>query len=378
MPASLIVGLGRAGSGLHLPALHRLPAAIRAPGDPVLGLDPHLDPGADLPGLTRVTSVAEAASRADAATTVVHLCTPPTDRAEIAATLAAYGFRRLIVEKPLAADEDELDALLAVIREHRLCVVPVSQWLDSALTTRIEKIVADGELGRLTSLAFRQHKPRFARGLRDREHPTAFDVEAPHALGVALWLAGAGRVRNAGWDDLRTEDGLAPRLGAAWMTLAHAGGVRTRIDSDLTAPIRERRVHARFTGGKLTGWYPCSEADHHAQLVVDDGRRRTRVTFADDAMSACLADAYRHFATSAGRDIAGVAFRLAVNAEVVRLLAEAKRRAGMRAGLQAGTRAGPQAGPQAGTGAGPQAGTGAGPQAGTGAGMPAGLREAVR
>ena len=330
MATSLIVGLGRAAAGLHLPALRRLPPELRDPAEPVLGWDPAVRAGTEVPGVVGVTSAADAAARTDPATTVTHVCTPPRDRAAVLAVLAAHGFRCFVVEKPLAADEAGLDALLRVIDAHRLCVVPMSQWLTSALTTRIEKVITSGVLGRLTSLAFRQRKARFDRGLRDREHPTAFDIEVPHALGVALVLAGGGRVRDAAWDDLRTGDTVVPRLGAARLTVAHGGGVRTRIESDLTSPVRERRIQARFTGGTLTGWYPGSEADHHAQLVVDDGHRRSRSVFPDDAMGACVADAYRHFATVAGPSPVTVTDRLAVNADVVRLLAEAKRHAARR------------------------------------------------
>jgi len=329
MLTSLIVGLGRAGAGLHLPALHRLPPSLRDPGSDILGLDPGIAPGAGITGLTMVASARDAAVRCDPATSVVHLCTPPTARAAVVAELAEHGFRRFLIEKPLAAGACDLEALLRMVRDHLLYVVPVSQWLTSALTGRIEKVITDGTLGPLTALAFRQRKPRFGRGLRDRTHATAFDVEVPHALGVALTLAGSGRVIAAGWGELRTEDATVQRLGSAWLTVAHDGGVRSRIESDLAAPVRERRIHARFAGGSVTGYYPCSEADHHAQLVIDDGRRRTWTTFVDDAITACLADAYRRFA-AAGPDPAPVTDTLAVNADVVRLLSDAKRQAARR------------------------------------------------
>ncbi|MFC3993342.1 Gfo/Idh/MocA family oxidoreductase [Actinoplanes siamensis] len=330
MSGSLIVGLGRSGAGLHLPALRRLPPELRDPMRPVLGWDPAVGSRAETAGVTVVASPAEAATRLDPATTVTHVCMPPRGRATVLAALAACGFRRFVIEKPLAVDEAGLEALLRIVGAHRLQVVPMSQWLSSTLTSRIEKIISSGMLGRLISLTFRQRRPRFDRGLRDKQHPTAFDVEIPHSLGAALRLAGGGQVCDAAWGDLRAGGVVVPRLGSAWLTVAHRGGVRTRIDSDLTSPVRERRVHARFTGGTLTGWYPGSEADHHAQLVVDDGRRRGHAVFLDDALGACVADAYRYFATAGGQESATVTDRLAVNADVVRLLADAKRCAARR------------------------------------------------
>src|SRR4051812_7855479 len=102
MATSLIVGLGRSGVGLHLPAVRRLPRELRDPTRPVLGWDPAVGSGTEVPGVATVASAAEAAARADPTTTVTHVCTPPQDRADVLAALAAYGFRCFVIEKPLA------------------------------------------------------------------------------------------------------------------------------------------------------------------------------------------------------------------------------------------------------------------------------------
>ncbi|WP_033341998.1 Gfo/Idh/MocA family oxidoreductase [Catenuloplanes japonicus] len=323
MLRTVIVGLGRSGTGLHLPAIHKI-----HPGydEPVLGLDPRAP--RHLPGVTVCADPADAAARTDPARTVVHVCTPPGVRARVLRDLAPHGFTRFLVEKPLADDAAGLDALLHTAERLRLRIEPVSQWLSSALTRRIAtRIAADGP-GALREIRLVQRKPRFARSLTDSGHATAFDVEVPHALGVALALAGPGHVHHAGWSDLRTDTAVRPRLGRAWMTVRHDTGVRTRIESCLSAPLRERRIEIGLRRTTLTGFYPCSEADSYARLTTRDGPHRQDSTFEDDSLTTAIREAYDRFAADppGGDDPASDA--LVINTAVVRMLADAKRLAG--------------------------------------------------
>src|SRR6478609_2033258 len=94
---TLLVGMGRAGHGLHLPVLRRLRAApgtahLFAAG-PLLAVDPHRRPAA-APDL-RPTTLAEAPRLIDPARTVVHLCTPPTERTAALEALGRLGYRRV-------------------------------------------------------------------------------------------------------------------------------------------------------------------------------------------------------------------------------------------------------------------------------------------
>ncbi|MFG2557190.1 Gfo/Idh/MocA family protein [Streptomyces sp. NPDC048581] len=320
----LVVGLGRSGSELHLRTLVRLARRTAATGDPLValpavGCDPraHALPTRSAPGeVTAVTTLEQALRHVDPATAVAHVCTPPRLRYDLLAELAGHGFRRIIVEKPVAASADELDALIRLRQEADLDLVAVAHWTTSRLAGRLRRLVDGGRLGSLRRITVDQHKPRFLRSLTTDGHPTALDVEIPHSLALALDLAGPAELRAAHCWDLRCEDRGLPRLGGAHVELEHSSGVLTLLRSDLGAPVRQRSVVCEFEGGTATAHFPLSEDDDHAQLVVVPFDRRTTPlpvgaldadgvpgsghhVFRDDALTDFLDSAYRGFTSQA-------------------------------------------------------------------------------
>lgn len=330
---TMIVGLGRAGAQLHLPALALARAAAPDSGlfdpGPVLAVDPAWPAQRRLPaGVVLETSLEHVRDLIDPARTVVHVCTPPLGRAETVERVAELGFQRLLLEKPLAAGVDEADRIEAAAERYGLRIAVVAQWLSSALTARLAELDRSGRLGALRAIRTVQHKPRFERGLATSGHPTAFDVEAPHALGVALTLAGPAELIDAAGTDMVVDGRILPRMGAARMTLRHASGVRTELTSDLTMPVRERRIELEFERGTAVGHYPVSADDCYAQLSVDEGDGfGAPEVFADEALSVFLTQTYRGFqqADEAARDDDGDA-GLRVALATVRLLEQAKQR----------------------------------------------------
>ena len=321
MVRTLLVGLGRAGAQLHLPVLAGARAA--APqlfGDePVVGCDPWRTPS-ERPGLIVRASLAAAAAEVDPARTVAHVCTPPESRSEVIAALARLGFRQLVVEKPLAIDTDELSRVIELRRQHGLRIAVVEPWLTSSLTARLTALARDGRLGEARSIALVQNKPRFRRSLTTTSHRTAFDVELPHGVGLALRLAGNARVTHACGADLVVGKTRVPRMGGARVGLRHTNGTRTEIESDLTSPVRERRVVLRFENGTAVGHYAVSSDDPYSQLTVTvDGRREHQV-LRDDSLTEWMIYAYRLFQGS--RDQHAKSFSVAC--DVARLLSVAK------------------------------------------------------
>ncbi|MFI9024044.1 hypothetical protein [Streptomyces sp. NPDC053560] len=314
----LVIGLGRSGAGLHVKALARLASLPEAPlaVGPLVACDSRPEAGRGLPGVTVTHSLAEAVRLVTPQRTVVHVCTPPASRTPVLTELAALGFRRFLVEKPLAADRAALDDIVRLRRHYDLDLVVVSHWLASGLTGRLRRLVHERPFGALRHIAFAQHKPRFVRTFTREGHPTAFDVEIPHSLGVALDLAGPAELVDAHWSDLRCDDGVRPHMGSARITLRHRSGTRTEITSDLTSPVQQRSVTLRFERGSVTGHYPLSEHDDHAQLVLPDDPHGPRV-FRDDAFTAFMHRTYQDFA-------AGRRNHSAVPYDVVRLLCAAK------------------------------------------------------
>ncbi|MGH3898728.1 MAG: oxidoreductase [Pseudonocardiaceae bacterium] len=320
---TLIVGLGRSGRGLHLPVLSRaraMPASQHLFDDrPIVTFDPW-GTQADLPGAVLVRSLAQAGEMADPDRTVVHLCSLPATRVEVLEQLARLGFQKIVVEKPLAVDKQDLVEIARLRRRWNLDLVVVAPWLASALTHRILQTLRDGELGALRSVFVVQRKPRFTRSLVGCGHPTAFDIEMPHSVAVAVTIAGNANVCSARLSDMKFEDVVIPRLGSAWLSLDHESGVYTEIFSDLTSPTRERRITLKLERGTMIGHYSNSEADHTAQLSITASGRETRSVFHDDALTTFILRTYEHFAAPGhGSD------DLTLNAEVVRLLSDAKR-----------------------------------------------------
>ncbi|KUO17264.1 Gfo/Idh/MocA family protein [Streptomyces dysideae] len=319
---TLVVGLGRAGAGLHLPVLNRLrqrsPAGTLFADAPVVAVDPMPRPAALLPGTVVLPTLERARAHLDPEETVAHVCTPPEGRAAVIEQLARLGFANLLVEKPLAVDVAQLTRIEELCRRHRLRLVVVAQWQVSSLTRRLEECMADGEFGELREIRVVQRKPRFSRSLATTGHPTAFDVEVPHALGVALRLAGPARLTDAAWSDLAAGGVVRPRLGTATLRLAHRRGPSTSITSDLTAPVRERRITCEFAHATVVGHYPVSGGDGYAQLAIASRDRTALEVFPDDALPSFLRDAYQRFAD-------GGPFGTHLAAEAVRLVDEAKR-----------------------------------------------------
>ena len=340
---TLVVGLGRAGAGLHVPVLLRARRAqpqLFAPG-PLVGVDPG-PPGAGNAGagcaggsgaepeLRLAESLRHVAQLPPPDRTVVHVCTPPVARVDIVGRLLDLGYRRLVLEKPLAVDLDQLTALDRLFETSGAEVAVVAPWSASALTDRLVQLVTGAPtagLGPLHSIDVIQYKPRFQRSLATHGHPTAFDIEVPHALGVLLQLAGDAEVADGRTTDLVLGSTLLPRLGSARLALRHHNGVRSEIHSDLTSPVRERRITLRFDRGTAVGHYPGSADDEYAQLRLttgESGPSAAPEVFPDDALTAFMLRSYAGFAAGS---MAGPAFRADLERQfrVVELLSRAKR-----------------------------------------------------
>jgi predicted dehydrogenase len=321
---TFIVGLGRAGGDLHLPVLRRLRASGSGPWErdaPIFGYDPALAPDAFAEDqLKLVGSLHRARSLLDPETTVVHLCTPPVVRLEVLHELAEMGFQQILMEKPMTADPAELGEMLRLRTKFELRLQVVAPWLASMLTQRIESLVQSGRLGDLRSIAILQRKPRMQKTAKSDGHPSVFDVEVPHSVGLALRLAGDGDIEDAACTDMRIGDRVFPRMGTGRLRLRHHCGVETSIFSDLTAPLRERRITVDFENGRLVGYYPAGRDDHYAHLrLVEFGGGGSAKVLEDDGLGLFLRAAYQKYAGHAD-----LWPDLELNVRVVQLIGDAK------------------------------------------------------
>lgn len=318
---TLVVGLGRAGADVHLPVLARARTSVRQLFDdrPIVACDPRRPP-ADRPGLAVVGSLGEATTLLDPGEAVAHVCTPPSARTGVLVELAERGFRNVVVDAPLAADTDDLARVTRLRRKHGLRIAVVEPWLTSTLTARLTDLVRGGTLGEPRSISIVQDQPHFRRSLATPARRTAFDVELPHGVGLALRLAGSARVTHAAGHDLTVGDMVVPRMGGARIGLRHNGGMRTEISSDLTSPVRERRITVEFERGTAVGHYAVSEDDDHSQLTVTVNGRREHEVLRDDSLTEWVIRAYRLFHAAGDQHARGFSFAT----DVVQLLAVAK------------------------------------------------------
>lgn len=112
---------------------------------------------------------------------------------------------------------------------------------------------------------------------------------------------------------------MRPRMGGATIGLRHNTGVHTEIRSDLTSPVRERRVTVDFENGRAIGHFAVSGDDHHSQLTVRSNGQSEHLVLRDDAMTEWMLQAYHKFQLQ-GEQTLGFTFAT----EVVQLLSVAK------------------------------------------------------
>ncbi|MFD9125806.1 Gfo/Idh/MocA family protein [Kitasatospora sp. NPDC059571] len=285
-PPSVIVGYGHAGRDLHHQALRSLYGADFQ----VLAVDPGLAEAP--PGTRLLPSLRAAAEAGPVAETVFHVATPPGEHLGCVEELVALGARRIILEKPIAPTSAESRKLCELAGQ--ATILPVSVWPNSKVTERVREIVASGEIGEPVALYMEQSKPRFGRTGSSDSHRTAFQVELPHQVLLALHLAGEdARILSSPSWPMPLPDRSVPAMGGALLRLEHAGGIVSTLLSDLTSPSRRRHLRVTGTRGEVLADFPVSTDDAFGQVRVSG--RPGRAVIEDAPLTAFVAGAYQHF-----------------------------------------------------------------------------------
>ncbi|NYV76722.1 Gfo/Idh/MocA family protein [Streptomyces sp. UH6] len=289
---SVIIGYGRAGRDLHHRALRDIAGADPA----VTAVDPR---PAEVPGGQWVPDVRGAvralrASGHRVSDAVFHVTVPPDAHRDCLEQLLSVGARHFILEKPVAPTVQEAAHLVDLAEVTRAVVLPMSVWPNSRVTEAAEALVASGAIGAPVAYHMEQSKPRFRRSLQDRGHASAFEVEMPHQMLLALHLAGpvAEVTASRGWD-LPLPAGRLAGLGGAEVELRHHDGTTTTLYTDLSSPVRRRRLHVHGTEGTLVADYPVSGDDDFGQVRIV-GSTVHRVV-QDAPLTRFVEQAYAHF-----------------------------------------------------------------------------------
>ncbi|WP_265445385.1 Gfo/Idh/MocA family protein [Flexivirga meconopsidis] len=303
----VIVGYGHAGRNLHRNALEQL-------GRPVdlYAVDPAYDASPD--DVPLLPDLADCGTIAPIGDIVFHVTTPPADHVPTVTKLVELGARSIIVEKPVARTPRDAWLLRSLGRNCE--IVPMSVWPHSRVTTRVIELLAAGTIGAVRSLDFEQNKPRFA---RPDGHRSAFSVELPHQVLLALHLAGGdATVAQAASRPAPELGGTGCMMGGADLTLLHDNGVISTLRSDLTAPERRRRLRVTGDRGEIIADYPLGEGSHCGQVRVSD--RPGRALIEDRPIDQFLDAAYSFFDGNGPRPVCG----LRLHQQTTVLLAEAE------------------------------------------------------
>lgn len=303
-PRAVLVGYGHAGHDLH----HRSLVALGR-ADELTVVDP-VRPAPLTPGTRWVPDLDTAlAGLPDVPACVFHVVTPVDQHLPVVRRLMHADARHVIVEKPIT---DTVDAAVEMSRwADRVRAVGV--WPASRITRRVTELLAAGRIGRPVTLHMDQSKPRFRRSATDTGHRSVFDVELPHQVLLALHIAG----EVDGIEAVRSWESPLPRgLGGAEMVLRHAGGVTSTLRSDLTAPVRTRRLRVTGTLGAIVADYALGSDDDHGQVRVDG---EAREVLPDAPLTRFIDQAYEH---AAGRGPAPGP--VAEHVTVIRLLDRAR------------------------------------------------------
>jgi hypothetical protein len=345
---AVIVGLGRAGLGLHIPVLEKIrrDRGAASPFGAVVGLvDPaeagvrraihrlEYDHGHDPRQVSCATSLADLTG-VDPDNTIVHICTPAGDHASTLRAATEVGFRRIIVEKPCAPNTADVDEMQRIVDRTGASIAVVNPYLYSRSVASCKDKIQ--RLGRKPHyLEFELSKPRIAPTLLGRSKPeSVMDVELPHQIATALYLTEATRyrvlradVRHMHYRVMETEPcQVVLNMGVGVIVLELDECIAVLV-SYLDALTRTRELKLRFSNTEhIEAFLPVTGDDHTSVIIeysghnTDGSTSQQRVAkLPDDMLTQCLFDIYSRFMTDSPQ-LSDLAF----NRKVVDVMDKAK------------------------------------------------------
>lgn len=304
---TVIVGLGHAGRDLHWNAV-REALGTTTQGR---GVDPAADGG---PGMITHRSRQDALRALDRERlSVFHVCVGPSSQPKVVRELMAAGIRNIIVEKPLGTRIEDVRELCRAARTVNVRMVAV--WPHSlTVATAVAYMREAGLTPEVISI--HQDKPRGAPRAKD-PHTDALDVEIPHAVLLALHLAGPVE-HLVGASLAPRADGRGNGLGGAKLCLRHRNGIITQISSDLQRPLRRRLVEVAAGHRRIKCSLPAGQESREGGVRVD-GRLLWKGL--DRPLTRFMTSAYKSFSTNESEPDHMMANHLAV----YRVIDEARR-----------------------------------------------------
>lgn len=291
---SLLVGFGQAARSFHLPGIRKLVTAGLASGR-IAVVDPAARQRKIAAPLTTYSHLPEPSNSG----TVVHVCTPPETHADVVKEAFSLGYRRFIVEKPMATSLLDADAMVKLAEHGGADLLVMTNWSVSVLAAKFRELLDAQGPHALKHLKLAQYKPRFERTMQNDAHRSAFEVEMPHLLALCLLLLDEPlALVDAGAADLVMNGVRYDGMANAWILLEASGRIPVALTTDLAAPRRERSASAEMAdGSRIVGYLPCDSSDRYSQLFTWDanGQCTQRQIFKDDTVSRFFHSAYGYF-----------------------------------------------------------------------------------
>jgi predicted dehydrogenase len=260
-----LVGCGKVAS-IHAAALQSLPEAqfvaacdVSAERAEAFAAKYGVQPFTDLGTLIRT-----------AAPEVVIIGTPHPLHAEAAVRAAEAGVH-VLVEKPLAANLADCDAMLAAARKSGVTLGAISQRRFSEPVKRMKRAIDEGKIGAPALGVFIQYSWRDAsyyrsdpwRGKWDTEGGGVLVNQSPHQLDILLWLMGPAAEVSGYWSNLNHPTVEVDDTAVASIRFKN-GGLGSIITSLSQKPGIYTKVHIHGANGASVG----VETDRGATFIA--------------------------------------------------------------------------------------------------------------
>jgi predicted dehydrogenase len=266
----IIVGYGHAGR-IHRRAYDAVAnlCMVAAVVDPDLGK--HREISASLPGVKIYRELAEALAHVGGAV-VVDFCVPAKVHLELVETALGLGVTRFLIEKPLAWDLASSEKLVTKLQG---CEVVYLDTYAASTGVRqlLEKISQQNSAVEDLKLVFHKNRigeSRLGRGFAEDAVPSAWMIEGPHMLSIAMQVAGRiAHVSSASTFDMELgQNQLLPGHGGGRALLEHENGTITRLDLDLCSDHNVRKIEVKLRNGvQMTVDLPPSKAERQCSVL---------------------------------------------------------------------------------------------------------------
>jgi predicted dehydrogenase len=206
----------------------------------------------------------------DAAPEAIIIGTPHPLHAEAAVRAAEAGVH-VLVEKPLAANLADCDAMLAAARKSSITLGVISQRRFYEPVQRMKRAIDEGKIGKPALGVFIQYSWRDAayyqsdpwRGKWDTEGGGVLVNQSPHQLDILLWLMGPAVEVSGSWANLNHPTVEVDDTAVASIRFAN-GGLGSIITSLSQKPGIYTKVHIHGTSGASVG----VETDRGATFIA--------------------------------------------------------------------------------------------------------------